>query len=61
MNDSNLSKYSFLQPQSPLSPDMSNVAIVIRYVHSSKVNHLDFLNTISFEVNLQIYIYIPNE
>ena len=59
MNFSKLRKYSFLQPQYPLSPDMSNVARVVCYVHSFKVNHFAFLNTISFVVYLRIYI--PNE
>ena len=59
MNDSKISKYSFLQQQSPLSPDMSNVAKVVRYVHPFKVNNFAFLKTISFVVNL--HIYLPND
>ena len=56
MIDSKLSKYSFLKPKSPLSPDMSNVAIKVRYVHSFNVNHFIFLNTISFADKLHIYL-----
>ena len=55
MNNSKITKYSILQPQSPLSQDMSDVALVVRNVHSFKVNHFAFLNTISFVDNLHIY------